>query len=171
MTPKKKLSEIVKNMSALKQQWSQTAPAPDTDTPVPAGVYVCDLLDGAAFESRGGTPGYKVTLKVREGEFTGRLVWHDFYLSEKALPYTLRALTKIGITRPEQLDEPLPAGLVVRAKVVINKRDDGAERNEVRSWELVAVVAPEPGLTPPPEAPNPWDVSLDGPDVPGEDGR
>ena len=124
MTPKKKLSEIVKNMSALKQQWSQTAPAPDTDTPVPAGVYLCDLLDGAAFESRGGTPGYKVTLKVKEGAFAGRFVWHDFYLSEKALPYTLRALTKIGITRPEQLDEPLPPGLVVKAKVAptINAR-------------------------------------------------
>lgn len=152
MTPKKKLSEIVKDMAALKQQWGSTKPAPDTDKPIPAGLYVCELLDGSAFETRTGTPGYKVTLKVREGEFAGRLVWHDFYLSEKALPYTLRALARIGITAPEQLDRPLPPGLVVKAKVVVSKRDDGpsATRSARGNWSPWCRL-PGPYRRPPPK--------------------
>ena len=176
MTPKKKLSDIVKDMAGLKQQWANTKPAPDTDKPIPPGEYVCDLTEGSAFEAKTGTPGYKVTLKVKEGEFVGRLVWHDFYLSEKALPYTLRALAKIGITDPEQLDTGLPAGLVVKAKIVVNKRDDGSERNEVRSWELVAVNAdanPAPTQPDAPPAPAPWSVNLDNldNDMPKGDGQ
>src|SRR5688572_3421991 len=110
MTPKKKLSEIVKDMTGLKKQWANTKPAPDTDKPIPPGEYVCDLTDGSAFEAKTGTPGFKVTLKVKEGEFAERLVWHDYYLSEKALPFTMRAFGKIGITDLEQLDDGFPAG-------------------------------------------------------------
>ena len=161
MTPKKKLSEIVKNMAALKQQWAATKPAPDTDKPIPPGEYVCDLIDGAGFEARTGTPGFKVTLKVKEGDSAGRLVWHDFYLSEKALPYTMRALARIGITDLEQLDAGLPAGLVVKAKIVVNTRDGGGERNEVRSWELVAVNADANPAVGDPGAPAPWSVDLE----------
>ena len=77
MQPKKKLSEIVKDMAGLKAQWANTKPAPDTDKPVPPGTYVCDLTDGTAFEASTGALGYKITLKVQEGEFAGRLIWHD----------------------------------------------------------------------------------------------
>lgn len=162
MTPKKKLSDIVKDMTGLKQQWANTKPAPDTDKPIPPGEYVCDLTDGTAFEAKTGTPGYKVTLKVKEGAFAGRLVWHDFYLSEKALPYTMRLLAKIAITDPEQLDATLPPGLVVKAKVVVNKREDGSERNEVRSWELIGVNTDAPPASASPDAtPAPWSVDLD----------
>lgn len=180
VTPKKKLSDIVKDMTKLKQQWANTKPAPDTDKPIPPGDYVCDLIDGAAFEARTGTQGFKVTLKVREGELAGRLVWHDYYLTEKALPYTLRALAKIGITDPEQLDAGLPAGLVVKAKIIVNTRDGGGERNEVRSWELVAVNADAAPGAPtqaagatPPGNPAPWEVDLDAldGDTPKGDGR
>lgn len=155
MQPKKKLSDIVRDMAALKQQWANTKPAPDSDKPVPAGEYICDLVEGTAFESRTRTPGYKVTLKVKEGEFAGRFVWHDIYLTPAALPYTMRALAKIGITDPEQLDDGLPPGLVVRAKLVVNTRDDGTQRNEVRSWELVAVNAPALAAEP-----TPWSVDV-----------
>ncbi|HVK16387.1 MAG TPA: hypothetical protein VM533_05515 [Fimbriiglobus sp.] len=171
MTPKKKLklSEVVKDMADLRTKWAGTAPAPDTDKPIPAGTYVCDLTEGTAFESRTGTPGYKVTLRVRGGDYTGRLIWHDYYLSEKALPYTMRALARIGVTDLAQLDEGLRPGLVVKARVVVRTRDDGGECNEVRSWELVEVAdeaAPTPSNpptqpSPAPDAPAPWAVDLD----------
>jgi hypothetical protein len=165
--PRKKLSDVVKDMAALKRQWADTRPAPDTSKPIPKGEYVCDLVDGAAFTAGTGTPGYKVTLRVKDGPFAGRLVWHDYYLSVKALPYTMLAFEKLGLTDLEQLDAGLPAGLVVRATVVVNTRNDGGERNEVRSWELVAVGAPAPTSTTPPaapaasDAPAPWAVDLD----------
>jgi hypothetical protein len=158
MTPKKKLSDIVKNMAELKQQWANTKPAADTSKPVPPAEYVCDLTDGTAFETKNLTPGIKITLKVKEGEYAGRLVWHDFYLSTKALPFTMRAFEKIGITDLEQIDDGLPKGLVVKAKIVVKKRDDGSEFNEVRSWELVAVNAG--GAAAGDQASSPWSVDL-----------
>lgn len=165
MTPKKKLSEIVKDMAGLKRQWAATQPAPDTDKPIPPGDYVCELIDGTAGESSKLKPYYKVTLRVKEGPFAGRLVWHDYYLSEAALPYTLRAFSRIGVTDLEALDGGLPPGLVVKAKVVVKKRDDATERNEVRSWDLVAVnAADSPGTADaptPPADPAPWSVDLD----------
>jgi hypothetical protein len=168
MNPKKKLSDIVKDMSALKKQWASTKPAADTDKPIPTGEYVCDLTDGTAFETKNLTPGYKITLKVKEGEYAGRLVWQDFYLSAAALPYTMRAFAKIGITDLEQLDDGLPKGLVVKAKIIVKKRDDGSEHNEVRSWELVAVNADENTAsnqtsipaTETPDTAAPWSVDL-----------
>jgi len=164
MQPRKKLSEIVKDMAALKQQWANTKPALDTGKPIPPGEYVCDLVNGEAFEARTGTTGFKVTLKVKNGEFVGRLVWHDYYLTPAALPYTLLAFEKIGITDLEQLDDGLPPGLVVKAKIVLNKRDNGGERNEVRSWELIEVntlpVSPAP-TAPPVLSGSPWAVDLD----------
>lgn len=168
MQPRKKLSEIVKDMDKLKQQWAATTPAPDTNTPIPAGEYVCGIVSGEAFQARTGTPGFKVTLRVMQGTLAGRLVWHDYYLTENSLPYTMRALEKIGITDLEQLDGGLPSGLVVKAKIVVNKRDGGGERNEVRAWELMEVNSPEEPTAPaaPPQSAqpangNPWAVDLD----------
>jgi hypothetical protein len=148
--PKKKLSDIVKDMAGLKAAWAFTAPAPDTDKPLPAGEYLCELVNGEAFAARKGTPGFKVTLRVLAGHFKDRLVWHDFYLSPAALPYTLRSLGRIGVTDLEQLDAGLPTGLVVKAKLTINRRDDGTERNELRTWELVQAGPPAdaPAATP-----------------------
>jgi hypothetical protein len=167
MQPRKKLSEIVKDMAALKQQWATTKPAADIGKPIPPGTYVCELVSGEPFEARTGTPGFKVTLKVKDGEFAGRFVWHDYYLTPASLPYSLLAFEKLGITDLDQLDDGLPAGLVVKAKIVVNKRDNGDERNEVRSWELVEVNTPAdtpaPPASPAPSAPpgNPWAVDLD----------
>lgn len=77
----------------------------------------------------------------------------------------MRALGKIGITDLGQLDAGLQPGLVVRAKVVVRKRDNGDERNEVRSWELVAVnedaTPTAPDATTPFGQPAPWAVDLD----------
>lgn len=158
MTERKKLSDVLKDLGGFRQSWQETKPAADLDTPIPAGTYTCSLTAGEVFQARTGTPGYKVTLRVAEGPHAGRLVFHDFYLTPAALPYTLRDLARIGITDPAQLDAQLPAGLVVKARIVVRKQNDGSERNELRSWELVAVNAPAEAGTPTPTMP--WAVDL-----------
>ena len=161
MTPKKKLSDIVKDMAALKQQWANTKPAADTDKPIPPGEYVCALVEGNAGESGSGKAYYKITLRVASGEYAGRLVWHDFYLSPAALPYTMRAFSKIGVTDLEQLDDGLPPGLAVKAKIVVKTLDNASERNEVKSWVLAEVNADaKPGTPNAPAEPAPWAVDL-----------
>src|SRR5262249_45925760 len=101
--------------------------------------YRCAITQAELFTSQGGTPGYKLTLEVLEGEHAGRRAWHDVWLSEAALRMAKRDLGKLGITDLRQLERPLPAGVVIQAKIVLRRDDDGREYNRVRSFEVVSV--------------------------------
>jgi hypothetical protein len=142
---KKQLSDILTNSERenLERAWQTTKPADDLK-PIPPGDYRCRIVRGELCNSKSGTPGYKIVLEVLDGEHAGRLVWHDFWLTEAALPIARRDLGKLGIERAEQLEQPLPEGIIVMAKVVIHRRDDGAESNVVRRFDVVAVEPPAP---------------------------
>jgi hypothetical protein len=145
MAERKRLSDILLNSERerLGRVWDTTAPADDLK-PLPPGEYRCRVADGALFTARSGTPGYKVTLEVLDGDHAGRRVWLDVWLSEAALPMAKRDLAKLGIDRPEQLESPLPPGLIVAAKVALRRGEDGQESNRVTRFELVAVEPPGP---------------------------
>ena len=72
---------------------------------------------------RAGTAGYKLTLVVLEGEHAGRRFWHDIWLSEAAISLAKRDLGKLGVTSLEQLERPLPEGIIVTAKVALRRGD------------------------------------------------
>jgi hypothetical protein len=55
---------------------------------------------------------------------------------------TKRDLAKIGISRPEQLEQPMPPGIVCKLKIALRKDDDGTERNRVSRFELLRVEQP-----------------------------
>jgi hypothetical protein len=147
MELRKKLADILQldgGRDTLKQVWDQTEAASDF-TPLPAGDYTCRVQSGEPFNApKKGTPGYKLTFEVTEGEHAGRRVWHDLWLTGPALPMTKRDLAKLGVTRLEQLDQPLPVGILVRVKLALRRDDDGNEHNKVRSFESIGI---EPGDT------------------------
>ena len=95
--------------------------AADDLKPIPAGEYRCRIVNGDLFNSRGGTPGYKLVLEVLDGEHAGRRLWHEIWLTDAAMSMAKRDLAKLGIERPEQLEQPLPLGIVVKAKVALRK--------------------------------------------------
>ncbi len=99
---------------------------------------------GRSLQLQGGTPGYKLTLEVREGEHAGRRLWHDIWLSEAAISLAKRDLGKLGVTSLEQLERPLPEGIIVTAKVALRRGDSGEEFNRITRFELVAVEPPSP---------------------------
>lgn len=144
MAIRKSLSDILRSSDRqnLSQLWNSTKPA-DNFAPLPTGTYTCHVLGGEPAVSRSGTPGYKVTFRVIEGEFTGRQLWTDFWLTPAALPITRRDLGKLGITDPEQLDRPLPRGIRCGVKVVKRTRDDGTDHNEVRAFDVLGIDTPE----------------------------
>ena len=111
---------------------------------MPSGEYRCSIASGELFTAKKGTPGYKLKLVVLEGEHADRLVWHDVWLSEAALPMAKRDLGKLGITSLEQLERPLPEGIVVAAKVALRKGDDGTEFNRVNRLDVVGIETPSP---------------------------
>jgi hypothetical protein len=145
MNERKKLTDILLNSDREKlgRAWSETKAAADLK-PLPSGTYRCTVASGELFTSKSGTPGYKLKLVVVQGDFIDRVVWLDVWLSEPALPMAKRDLGKLGVTSPEQLEHPLPEGIVVDAKVAIRKNDDGTGHNRVVRFDVVAIESPEP---------------------------
>ena len=104
MSERKKLSDILRNGEAesLANAWATTEAAGDF-APLPAGEYACRVLSGEVCQSKSGTPGYKITFEVIEGEHASRRIWLDLWLTPAALPMAKRDLTKLGIKALDQL--------------------------------------------------------------------
>ena len=153
MQPRKSLSDILRNgdLDKLAAAWQATAAADDF-APIPAGEYECRIISGEPFESKGRTPGYKLTLEVAGGEYAGRRVWHDIWLTTAALPMAKRDLGKLGVSDLSQLSQPLPRGILLRVKVVLRNQDDGTAYNRVRSFEVAGNDPPDE-FAPKPDAP------------------
>lgn len=167
MSPRKRLTDILNEgqKENLAAKWRSTEAAADF-APLPSGEYVTRITRGELESSRSKcTPGYKLEFTIIEGEYSGRKVWHDCWLTEAALPQTKRDLGKIGVTSLDQLERRLPPGIVCRVRLVVHKDDDGTERNRVRSFDLLRVDPPEAE----PFAPQPTPVaSPSGPPSEGE---
>ena len=112
--------------------------------PVPRGVYVCHATKGELESSRSkSTPGYKVEFTVIDGDFKGRKLWLDCWLTPAALPQSKRDLAKLGITSPAQMEQPLPKWIRCHITAVVRRDDDGIERNKVPTFDAVGIDQPE----------------------------
>lgn len=142
---RKRLSDILRNgnLERLAKIWETTKPAEDLK-PIPPGEYHCRIIEGKLDESKSGTPGYKLTFEVIDGEHAGRRLWCDVWLTGAAARYARRDLAKLGIESLEQLEKPLPDGMIVAAKVALRKGDDGAEFNRITRFDLFKIEKPEP---------------------------
>ncbi len=142
--PRKKLSDILllnSDRERLSNLWKMTAAAAEF-APLPPGEYPFRVLSGELFTAKRGTPGYKLTLEVTEGEFEGRRAWCDFWLTPAALPMTKRDLAKLGVTDLNQLEQPLPQGILIKGKLALRRDDEGNESNKLVRFECTGV---EPG--------------------------
>jgi hypothetical protein len=139
-----KLSDIMAqgNRESLSRAWDSTKPADDLGA-LPRGEYVARITKGEYVNSRAGTPGYRLTFRVLEGEHAGRLFWHSVWLTPAALPMAKRDLNKLDITSLEQLDRPLTQGLRCKVRLVLRRDDDGQEYNRVQFFEKVGIDVPE----------------------------
>jgi hypothetical protein len=137
---KMRLSDILSNSGGnddLKNLFDTTEAAGEI-SPLPNGEYVAHIVAGELETSRvKGTPGYKLTFKVIEGEFIGRRFWLDCWLTPAAMPQTKRDLLKLGVNSLEQLENPLPRFIRCKCKLALRRDDDGNESNRVKSFEVV----------------------------------
>lgn len=127
--------------------WESTDAAGDFE-PLPPGSYTCLLTDSKLAESRlKQTPGFKITFEViTPAKYAGRKIWHDLWLTAKALPTTKRDLAKLGITHPDQMGKALPTGMMAMVKVVLRTDDDGTARNRVLSFAITGEAPPSAAL-------------------------
>ncbi|MDA9857488.1 DUF669 domain-containing protein [Rubripirellula sp.] len=142
-----KLSDILRahgTLGDIESAWQSTDAAGDYDV-LPKGEYVADIIKGDAIESRSkGTPGYRLTFEVADGDHAGARFWHECWFTEAALSRTKRDLAKLGVTDLRQLEQPLPAVFRCKVKLAIRRDDDGNENNRVRRFDVLEVVTPEP---------------------------
>src|SRR5262249_49127839 len=80
---------------------------------------------------------------IAEGEYADRRLWHDFWLSPAALPMSKRDLAKIGVSDLEQLERPLPPGILLRVRVALRTGDDGRQHNQVGRFEAAGIEPPD----------------------------
>jgi hypothetical protein len=143
--PRRKLSDILNGgADTLRDAWGKTDAASDF-APLPAGTYTARVMAGELFTAKSGTPGYKLTFRVIEGEHAGRQFWHDVWLTPQALPMAKRDLGKLGVTDVEQLESPLPSGIRCACKLALRRDDGGTEYNRVRTFDVIGVDA-EPAV-------------------------
>ena len=144
MSQRRRLSDILglSQQDALARAWQTAKPAQDRG-PLPSGAYEASIIDGQLFTSSRGTAGYKVTFEVCRGEYAGRRIWHDLWLTAAAIAMTKRDLQKLGVTTLEQLERPLPRGIRCRIKVVVRQNDRGEHFNVVRDFDVIAVETPQ----------------------------
>ncbi len=141
--PRPKLSDILNGgTDALRNAWN-SAEAADDFKPLPKGEYVAHIISGELAASGKGTPGYKLTFKVIEGEHAGRMFWHDIWLTQAAMGMAKRDLGKLGVTSPDQLEKPLPKGIRCKVKLVIHTADSGAGFNRLKTFDVIGIDTPE----------------------------
>jgi hypothetical protein len=160
VSERKRLSDILQlngDRERLTSLWKTTAAAAEFAL-LPKGEYTFRILAAELFTSKRGTPGYKLTLEVTEGDFEGRRAWCDFWLTPAALPMAKRDLAKLGITELEQLDRPLPPGILIKGKLALRTDDDGNESNRLVRFECVGI---EKGDAFAPAASNQGDATAD----------
>lgn len=133
-----RLRDIVRgNAADFNRTWNETEASSGFD-PLPPGVYRALITDGRLFTSKtNATPGFKITFEVIDPPHAGRKVWHDVWLSSKALSMAKAELAKLGVVRADQLEQPLPTGLIADVQVVVRTADDGTTFNRVRSFKVV----------------------------------
>jgi hypothetical protein len=135
-----RLDEILGGgLADFNAKWATTTSA-GSHRVLPAGQYTGLVVDGRLAETKAKrTPSYRLTIEVTQPkEFEGCRVYHDLWLSDKALPFAKRDLEKLGITAIEQLERPPATGLVIDFKLVLNTSDDGSEFNKVEKFDVRA---------------------------------
>lgn len=142
-----RLDDILSGGGNFDDLWNSTSAA-DEFQPIPPGVYRCLVADGKLAEAKTGTAGYKLTFEVLDGPHAGRKVFHDLWLTAKAMPTTKRDAAKLGIHSFAQMRQALPAGLVVEAKVALRTEDDGRQFNRVLAFRIVGDVPADDLLAP-----------------------
>lgn len=120
------------------------APAANEYDPLPPGEYAATVVKGELAEARTGTPSFKLTFQVDDGPHAGRLVFHDLWLTPKAMGHTKRDLLKVGVTAADQLERPLPARFRCRVRLTRQRSDTGNVFNRVKRFDVVERVEDRP---------------------------
>ena len=144
MNERKKLADILRlntERENLEKAWDKTEAAGDFAATTVGRVHLPRPVRRTVQRQEGHSR-LQTHPEVTKGDHEGRRVWHDLWLTPTALPMSKRDLAKLGVKHLDQLEQPLPQGILVKLKLSLRKDDDGNDYNCVRSFEVIGV---EPG--------------------------
>lgn len=136
--------------------FDSTAPAPAVPECIPKGQYEADWIGIRIGESSTAKPRITLTFEVIEGEFSGKKVWIDLYLTDKAMPRTKRELAKLGIESSADWLLPVPRWIRCSLRVVVETGDDKKQRNKIADFKVISFDQ---------ELPDPFSPDCDGGDA------
>lgn len=144
-TPRRRLVDILDgDADTLRKQWTETEAAQDFAV-LPAGTYTAHVHRVELFNARTGTAGVKIQFRIADGEHTGRMLFHDCWLTPAALPQTKRDCTKLGLDSLDKLETANvePGRIRCKVRVALRRDDDGTERNRVRGFDVLGIDEPQ----------------------------
>ena len=110
---------------------------------LPAGRYNLRVEDTAISTSGNGNTVINVSFVVIDGAFANRKAWHNFTLTDKALPFVAKFLIECGSDVAEEEDVSAEEiaqdiiGKVVSAYTEPGTTNNGNPRNELKNWKAV----------------------------------
>lgn len=136
----------------------EAAEAADEIGPVPKGTYIAVAETGELTSSpRSGTRGFRICYRILDGKFANRKVWRTYSFTNAAVAYTKRDLSKFGIHNKADFQRPFPRDrFICKLVVTLRTDDEGTERNEIKSVEVLRVKESETN----PFAPD--DITIEG---------
>lgn len=131
---------------------------PQTFETLPAGDYICEVVDSEMKETRAGTGQYlQLTLKVLQGNFAGRLLWDRLNVinpNEQAQNIGRQVLSALchAAGKPNAQDSQQLHGIPVSVKVVAKDDPQRGLQNEVKGYKSAGVSTPAMQQAPAPSA-------------------
>jgi hypothetical protein len=110
--------------------------------PLPAGIYLCEIVDFAEREGRNESLTIITTLRVVEGGYSRRLIWDWIlvaHLNPVAAGYGRRRLKSLldASGKPDAANESEVVGQIVKVELEVRSLSDGKEVNQVTAYSSI----------------------------------
>jgi len=115
----------------------------NTSEALPTDRYIVEVESTEVKKATTGTMMIDATFVVKEGEFTGRKLWHNFSLTAKSMIYLYRFFeaAQSSVIEKEDIDETKIAAAMVGLKAsvyaVAGKTNKGNPKNDLTNWTPV----------------------------------
>lgn len=119
------------------ERFDSTEAAPTLPDLVPKGEYEVEWRSIKQNQNTNGKPRAVLMFEIVAGEFTGKRIWYDLYLTPAATPRSKRELEKLGITKFEEIQGPVPHWLRCSLRVVVETGDDRKQRNKIADFKVI----------------------------------
>lgn len=156
-----------KSLEDMRQFFDTAEPAPSAVETIPKGEYLAYWIKIKVDQASTGTGRIVLTFKIIGGQYVGKFLWLDLYVTQKAAPFAKRELAKLDLHTSADWAKPVPHGIRCTLRVIVETDNDGKQRNKIADFKVVGVDAEQPDPFAPTEN-TPTEQPPPGADLPSE---